>query len=117
MWYEVFHPEVLDKAGAQISQCRAKLSFGIVPLDFTEKLADGIGRSDPNFNPTLPEPVGRFQFDILCPMKMLRDIIGPRRYRQLLCAACVSMIVAILFAGLYYLIPTYFGSLMAKIHG
>lgn len=116
MWHEVYHPEVKSNDGNQISQGRAKLSFEIVPLEYTEKLANGIGRTDPNFYPTLPEPVGRFKFDIFSPLKMFKEIIGPRRYRQLVCSMVISLILAILSAGLYYLVPTYFGSLIAKIH-
>ena len=74
----------------------------------------GHGRDEPNTNPTLPKPVGRFKFT-LNPFSLLFQLVGPKAYakvrnfllRVLCCLICVLVV--------YYTIPVVFGNIVVKI--
>jgi hypothetical protein len=105
----------VDEFGNKISQGHVMLSFEAVPKELAEKYANGFGRSDPNFFPTLPEPVGRFSFDIFSPCATLKTIIGPSLYRKLICTIfTVIFLIVTIFVG-YYVLTTYLGVKAANI--
>lgn len=83
-----------------------------MPKEIAEKNENGDGRSDPNFFPTVPGPVGRFSFDICSPLQMIKDIIGPDMYRS--CCCCLWSLICILITCLigYYMIPVIMGNLI-----
>jgi hypothetical protein len=115
MWFDVYHPEHVDEEGNKVSQGKALLSFECMPKEMTEKFENGLGRADPNFYPTLPDPVGRFTFDIFSPLQMLKTVLGPKLYRKVCCTIfCIFFIVLLVFVG-YYVIPVYFGNKIAAL--
>lgn len=54
LWFEIFHPDKVDSNGNKISQGKVLLSFEALPKEMSEKFDNALGRSDPNFFPTLP---------------------------------------------------------------
>ena len=91
------------------------LSFEALPKDLSEKYANAFGRAEPNFFPTLPEPVGRFTFDIFSPCTTLKAIIGPSLYKKLMYAICFSIFLIVsIFVG-YYVFTTYLGVKAASL--
>lgn len=114
-WVEVYHPLATDEDGNKISQGKALLSFECMPKELTEKFENGVGRESPNFHPTLPDPVGRFVFDIFSPLQMMKTILGPKLYRKICCIFwCLIFIALLIFVG-YYVVPVYFGNKIASI--
>jgi hypothetical protein len=61
------------------------------------------GRETPNFFPTLPEPVGRFTFDIFSPLEMIKMLIGPGLYRKI-CLCCWCTVFSIIFVFIGYFV-------------
>ena len=84
-------------------------SFEVLPKDLSEKFENAMGRASPNFYPTLPQPVGRFSFDLLSPCKTIKGIIGPDLCYKILYSICyVIFLVIFVFVG-YYVLTTYMG--------
>ena len=115
MWFDVYNSEVVDDNGNKISQGRIQMSFQAVPLNQVDKFANGIGREEPNFHPALPDPVGRFVFDILSPLKMIKTIVGPKLYYRICFAIFCSIFIAILIAVGYYVLPNVLGNKLSSI--
>jgi hypothetical protein len=70
-----------------------------------ENYKNSRGREAPNLYPTLPDPTGRFQFNILSPLSMIKQIIGPDCYRTI-CWAMAALVFGFAFIGIfYYMIP------------
>ena len=114
LWFEVFHPEVLDVNGNKISQGKVLMSFQVLPKEMGDKFKNEFGRANPNFYPTLPDPVGRFSFDLLSPFATLKAIIGPDLCYKLIYMAClVFWMVVFVFVG-YYLAITIIGVKIAN---
>jgi len=68
------HPERRDKETAEyIPQGYLEISVEVLPIKSAEKLKNGSGRDAPNQYPFLPEPTGRFDFDLFSPWKMLKE--------------------------------------------
>ena len=96
--------------------------FGGVPPRFngepTEKLIErmkcGHGRSEPNQNPCLPPPTGRFKFT-LNPFSLLYQMVGPKAYAKvrnfLLQVVCCLICILIV----YYAVPVVFGNIATRI--
>lgn len=85
-----------------------------MPMDLCEKFENGFGRASPNFFPTLPEPVGRFTFDLFSPCATLKSIIGPDLYYKLIYTICCLLFTIIfIFVG-YYVLTTYLGVKVAS---
>ena len=61
-----FHPEDTDKKKPILIYCDLR----VVPRAFAEMNKVGAARGDPNVEPTLPDPVGRFKLS-LNPISML----------------------------------------------
>ena len=115
MWFDVYHPEVIDEEGNKIPQGKALLSFEVMPKELTEKYQNAIGRENPNFYPTLPEPLGRFKFDIFSPLQMIKTVLGPKLYRKICCILwCIIFILLLVFVG-YFVLPNYIGAQLSKI--
>ncbi len=71
------------------------ISVEIVPKVVAEEAPVGLGRSEPNINPQLPDPVGRMKFS-LNPFYLLNEIMGP--------ALCRKVFMTCLFIGLIALL-------------
>jgi hypothetical protein len=61
----------------------------------------GLARDQPNIEPTLPEPKGRFQFS-LNPIAMLNQMCSPKVRRKMWCyGCCIFCCVFCLVFGVY----------------
>lgn len=108
-WFEVFHPAVLDKYGNKVVQGRVRASFQVMPKEESEKFVNAPGRSNPNFYPTLPQPVGRFNFNLMNPCKTLKAILGPNLCCKIICFCClIFLLIVLIFVG-YYVLTTFIG--------
>jgi hypothetical protein len=116
LFFNVYHPEKIDDiSGDKITQGKALMSFEVLPKEDADKLDNGVGRADPNFFPTLPEPVGRFHFDIFSPCETIKQIIGPKMcYKICYCFWCLVCTAICLFFG-YYILTNYLGYKIATI--
>lgn len=102
-WLDMLHP------GFDGVQGKLMFSLEVMPKGVAEKLPAGVGRSDPNSNPYLPDPDGRFQWS-LNPFTIIRQLLGDRcmgKVCGLLC--CVAIVFILLFK-----IPDLFTSAAAE---
>jgi hypothetical protein len=116
IFFDVFHPEVIDDfTGNKISQGKVLMSFEVLPKENADNLKNAVGRLDPNFFPTLPQPVGRFSFDIFSPCETIKQIIGPKMcYRIIYLIICIFLCVIAVFVG-YFAFTSFIGVSMANI--
>ncbi len=89
----------------------AEISIEIVPPGAVKELDNGMGRDGPNQFPILPEPTGRFAFDLFSPWKMLKELLGPSLARKLCCCVYCALF-CVLFA---YWLFFFGGSLMSSL--
>ena len=82
---------------------RILCSFEILPMWKAELSKVGLGRKDPNVNPYLPPPVGRFQWT-LNPFKLLNQCVGPRFRKKLYCGILACCLVIYLIFLIPYII-------------
>ena len=115
MWFDVYHPEEVDEEGNKVSQGKALLSFEVMPKQLTDKYENSTGRSDPNFYPTLPDPVGRFSFDFFSPLAMLKLMLGPKLYYKMCCLLWCLVFLFVMILVLYYMIPVYLSLKLVNI--
>eukprot|EP00743_Colponemidia_sp_Colp-15_P008352 GILK01009071.1.p1 GENE.GILK01009071.1~~GILK01009071.1.p1 ORF type:complete len:1605 (-),score=326.59 GILK01009071.1:77-4891(-) len=99
VWFKLFHPETKDKLQGQI-----RMSFEILPKATADLRKNGEGRSEPNNYPVLPEPFGRFKWNFLDPLGMLKQIFGPELVNKVIMFICCILCVGFCL---------YFGSLIA----
>lgn len=96
----------VQKDGVDVEEVRGKVlvSMTLIPIAEAEIQPVGQGRSNPNQNPFLAPPIGRFQFS-LNPIKLIEQIIGPvargKFYKGcalicciVICAAITPMVIA-----------------------
>jgi len=114
IWYDVFHPTKKDAEGNKISTGKVLMSFELMPDDAATKKPNGMGRDAPNNFPNLSDPVGRFSFDILSPLKTLKELIGPSLYRKLCCGLCCIMVLVIGIMFGYFILTSAVGAAIAK---
>jgi len=77
--------------------CQGKLevSIELMPASQASQLPAGLGRSDPNMNPVLPEPAGRVQWSLFHPFDMLHELLGDGIYYKLCGGFCCCAVVAV----------------------
>eukprot|EP01083_Nonionella_stella_P294532 1001194_1 len=92
------------------NQGRVEVSFEIMPQAMAQQLPAGFGRSDPNMNPVLPHPEGRFQWSFN-PLSLLKQTLGGRMYYKFCCGFCCLFIVIFLIV----LLPNILGSAIGSI--
>jgi hypothetical protein len=80
---------------------RVMCSLEILPKALAEIEKVGKGRDEPNVNPYLPPPVGRFEWT-LNPCKLFKQCIGPKFRRK---SYCIYLCCTVL-AYLIYAMPT-----------
>ena len=83
---------------------RILMSLEFMPIWKAEKSPVGKGRSDPNVNPYLPPPVGRFEWSFN-PFKLLRQCVGPKVRRKLymtICIICCAIYLVLLLPYMIY---------------
>ena len=94
-WVQCYHKN--EKSG------RILCSFEILPMWKAELTKVGLGRKDPNVNPYLPPPVGRFQWS-LNPFKLPNQCVGPRFRKKLYCGISFCCLVIYLIFLIPYII-------------
>ena len=82
---------------------RILLSLEFMPMWKAEKCLVGKGRSDPNINPFLPPPVGRFEWSFN-PFKLIRQCVGPKVRKKLYITLCIICCAIYLVCLLPYMI-------------
>jgi len=80
---------------------RVMCSLEILPKALAEIEKVGKGRDEPNVNPYLPPPVGRFEWT-LNPCKLFKQCVGPKFRRKSYCIYLCCTIIAYLI----YAMPT-----------
>lgn len=72
------------------------ISFELLPYEIAMACPVGEGRNEPNIDPTLPSPTGRFQWT-WNPMRLLAQTVGPEiRYKVAIffcCALCIFLLL------------------------
>jgi hypothetical protein len=90
----------------------------LLPVKLAKELDNGLGRDAPNQYPVLPEPQGRFSFDLFSPISMLNQILGPVIMRKLCCIITIVVLLYFTFTwGIYFvgnIIATLIGNAVAK---
>jgi len=114
IWYDVYHPTKKDAEGNKVSTGKVLMTFELLPVEEAEKKKNGLGRDAPNNFPNLSDPVGRFSFDILSPLKTLKELIGPSLYRKLCCGLCciIVLVIGVMFG--YFILTSAVGVAIAK---
>jgi len=78
------------------SQGMLQVSMELMTKEEAAKFPAGLGRGDPNMNPYLPEPEGRFRWS-LNPFSMLKQLLGDKLFYKLCagicCLACAAILV------------------------
>jgi len=102
-WIQCYHNN--QKSG------RILCSLEILPMWKAEINKVGKGRNEPNINPYLPYPLGRFQWT-LNPFKLFNQCVGPRFRRKLYCTICLICIAIYLMFLIPYMIYHLSGQLV-----
>ena len=90
-----------DATGEGEKGGRVMCSLEILPKALADIEKVGKGRDEPNVNPYLPPPVGRFEWT-LNPFKLINQLVGPKFRRKCYCICLCCLIVAYLI----YALPT-----------
>jgi len=100
-----------DKDTGEMKQeGRVQCSLELMPVSRANASRVGRGREDPNQNPWLPPPAGRFKWS-LNPCTMLMQTVGPEYRAKIYCLFCAVYCVAICF----FLAPVVLGGIIADI--
>jgi hypothetical protein len=83
-----------DKEKKDIIRGYVQCSFRIYPQDAAEKNKQGVGRTEPNNDPNLPEPEGRLELS-LNPFTMFNQLIGPGVRRKIYLCLCLLAYAAL----------------------
>lgn len=77
------------------------VSIEILPIAHAHARAAGLGRSEPNNFPFLPEPADRLHLSAMWnPLYVLEALMGPKFYRAFSsCMICTAFLALIIFAG------------------
>ena len=90
---------------------RVLCSLEILPQWKADLTKVGKGRDEPNLDPYLPPPVGRFEFS-LNPFKMLNQCVGPKFRRKMYCWICLCLLVVYLICFIPYVVMHITGDLV-----
>ena len=93
-----------------------QLSLELVPKASATAMPAGNGRSEPNDNPRLPEPVGRIEFS-LNPFKNCMTLLGPELCAKLGCCFCCFLCAAIGGYMIFSMIPVLMGNAVSSLIG
>ena len=86
------------------------LSIDCLNKDEVKMTPVGVGRSDPNQDPYLPSPKGRFQFS-LNPLKLLNQLVGPNFRNKL----CFFILMLLLCCLIVFFLPGMITSIIANL--
>lgn len=86
------------------------VSFELVPEEMAQRCPVGEGRNEPNVDPYLPPPVGRFEWS-WNPCKLISQLCGPEfRMKICLCICCLLCIIILAFVT-----PMVFSNVMGNL--
>lgn len=87
--------------GDRIRAGELLVSIEILPLALANARAAGLGRSEPNNFPFLPEPADRLHLSAMWnPLYVLEALMGPKFYRAFSsCMVCTAFLALVIFAG------------------
>eukprot|EP00477_Mikrocytos_mackini_P000747 GAHX01000799.1.p1 GENE.GAHX01000799.1~~GAHX01000799.1.p1 ORF type:complete len:1565 (+),score=320.33 GAHX01000799.1:36-4730(+) len=94
------------------NQGEVEISVELVDKEYARVNPAGMGRSEPNQSPFLEKPEGRKKFSILHPFTTLKNMLGPKLIRKLLCYFILIFIVFVLIATGPLWIMLLFGKLL-----
>lgn len=81
-----------NEKGDLVDGGKLQISFEILPIDKANACEVGEGRGDPNFDPFLPPPIGRFRWS-LNPFSMAGQMCGPEFKREICFIGCCLLII------------------------
>eukprot|EP00004_Rigifila_ramosa_P003995 TRINITY_DN1437_c1_g3_i2.p1 TRINITY_DN1437_c1_g3~~TRINITY_DN1437_c1_g3_i2.p1 ORF type:complete len:1074 (-),score=257.30 TRINITY_DN1437_c1_g3_i2:75-3296(-) len=94
MWLDVMH------SAHEGSQGQVQVSIEVMPIHIAKVQPAGVGRKEPNMNPTL-DPPDRIKFNILRPDLMLKELLGAELYGRLknplICCICCFLLIVTLY--------------------
>ena len=98
----------LQKGGKNMG--KVQISFELVPFKMALACPVGEGRSEPNVDPFLPNPGGRFELP-LNPFKLISQTCGPKFRCKILCVfCCVICVYLLIMVG-----PSLLGGLLGNV--
>lgn len=98
-----------DKNGQDVKVGQVRMSVEVLPWDQALAIVNGEGRSQPNVEPRLAKPFGRFEFTIN-PFKLFNQMVGPRIRRKVYCYCCGLICCLIIFIS----IPVMMADMVSK---
>mmetsp|Transcript_21382 Transcript_21382/g.21169 ORF Transcript_21382/g.21169 Transcript_21382/m.21169 type:complete len:260 (+) Transcript_21382:2306-3085(+) len=99
-----------DKNGGFEDGGKVLISFELVPEMRAQACPVGEGRDDPNIDPKLPPPIGRFQWS-LNPLKMISQLCGPEFKAKI----CLFLCCALCCLLMIFVFPMFFSSVMSNL--
>ncbi|OMJ83746.1 hypothetical protein SteCoe_15288 [Stentor coeruleus] len=91
-WIPCQKPKEKSESGETEDAGRIKISFELVPKRLVEACPVGEGREEPNVDPFLPGPTGRFQWS-WNPCKLISQTCGPGFRLKICCALCCALCI------------------------
>jgi len=102
----IYHDRRLHKV---VNRGQLAISVSIVPESETKARPVGTGRDEPNTNPYLPPPFGRFTFSYN-PFSILNQLFGPKVVCLIICCCC-----CICCFGSFFFLSSYLSGIEAII--
>lgn len=99
-------------AGKILDRGKLAISVQILPMSEVEMRPAGFGRSEPNDNPVLQAPFGRYTFGN--PMSMLLGILRSLCGPTVLCVLC-CLCVTVCTMSLFLFVATYLSGINAIV--
>lgn len=90
-----------------------RIRIDITTMEYAEQNKVGHAREDPNTNPFLPPPVGRFTFSFN-PFELYKQLIGPAMRRKIAIWCWITICTTLCVMILYYLVPIIIGGLISN---
>lgn len=84
-----------DKEGNMIKAGRLQVSFELLPIEKAKACIVGEGRDEPNVDPYLAPPIGRFEWS-LNPFSLISQTCGPEFQRKICLFICCLLYIMIL---------------------
>ena len=95
--------------GSNEASGKVEISFELVPKESALACPVGEGRDEPNIDPHLPEPTGRFQWS-LNPCSLINQTCGPGFRCKICCVVCCILSIYLVVM----ITPSIIGSLIGK---
>ena len=91
---------------------KIKMSIDCLTMEEAKISPVGIGRGDPNQDPHLDSPKGRFQWT-MNPIKLFEQLVGPQFRKKACMICCVTFCVLIIIL----IFPIFFSEIVASLFG